>query len=103
MPVPDHVYGFATRLVRRWYYARRDAYPDWKALIDADPIWPTARAAAQGGPRVLMATGIGSYAHAVSLESASDCVALACSSFSAPKPHSHTIEPPGASVAARAR
>ena len=60
----------ATRLARRWYYARRDAYPDWKALIDADPIWPSARAAAQGGPRVLMATGIGSYAHAVSLESA---------------------------------
>ncbi len=60
----------ATRLARRWYYARRDAYPDWKALIEADPIWPSARAAAQGGPRVLMATGIGSYAHAVSLESA---------------------------------
>ena len=60
----------ATRLARRWYYARRDAYPDWKALIDADPLWPSARAAAQGGPRVLMATGIGSYAHAVSLESA---------------------------------
>ena len=60
----------ATRLARRWYYARRDAYPDWQALIDADPLWASARTAAQGGPRVLMATAIGSYAHAVSLESA---------------------------------
>jgi hypothetical protein len=33
-------------------------------------MWRSAREAAQGGPRVLMATGIGSYAHAVTLESA---------------------------------
>jgi hypothetical protein len=60
----------ATRLARRWYHARRDAYPDWRPALAADrAIWDSARAAAQGGPRVLMATAIGSYAHAVTLES----------------------------------
>jgi hypothetical protein len=61
----------ATRLVRRWYHARRGAYPDWREVLAADaPLWRSARSAAADGPRVLMATGIGSYAHAVSLESA---------------------------------
>jgi hypothetical protein len=60
----------ASRLARRWYYARRGAYPDWRATIAQAPMWESARRAAQGGPRVLMATGIGSYAHAVTLESA---------------------------------
>ena len=61
----------ASRLMRRWYYARFDAYPDWKPIVGgAEPMWQSARLAAQGGPRVLMATGIGSYAHAVTLESA---------------------------------
>ena len=61
----------ATRLARRWYHARFDAYPDWRPLVSADPtLWPSARAAAQGGPRVLLATAIGSYAHAITLESA---------------------------------
>ena len=61
----------ASRLARRWYHARFDAYPDWRAPIATDPgLWESARNAAQGGPRVLMATSIGSYAHAVSLESA---------------------------------
>src|SRR5262245_39044775 len=61
----------ATRLARRWYHARRDAYPDWSAPLDAEgALWESARNAAQGGPRVLMATAIGSYAHAVTLESA---------------------------------
>ncbi len=60
-----------TRLARRWYHARRDAYPDWSAAIAADQqLWKSARTSAQGGPRVLMATAIGSYAHAVTLESA---------------------------------
>ena len=61
----------ATRLARRWYYARRDAYPDWGRVLGANPaLWTSARGAAQGGPRVLMATAIGSYAHAITLESA---------------------------------
>jgi hypothetical protein len=60
-----------TRLARRWYHARRGAYPDWAAAVDADrAFWKSARAATQGGPRVLMATAIGSYAHAITLESA---------------------------------
>jgi len=61
----------ASRLARRWYHARFNAYPDWRAPLATDPgLWESARNAAQGGPRVLMATSIGSYAHAVSLESA---------------------------------
>jgi len=61
----------ASRLARRWYHARRHAYPDWSQPLAADgALWDSARAAAQGGPRVLMATAIGSYAHAVTLESA---------------------------------
>ena len=60
-----------TRLARRWYYARYDAYPDWRPILEANSeLWTSARASAQGGPRVLMATAIGSYAHAVTLESA---------------------------------
>ncbi len=61
----------ATRLARRWYFARTGAYPDWRPIIDGQPeVWRAARAAAQGGPRVLLASAIGSYAHAVTLESA---------------------------------
>ena len=61
----------ATRLARRWYHARYDAYPDWRPILQANSeLWSSARASAQGGPRVLMATAIGSYAHAVTLESA---------------------------------
>jgi hypothetical protein len=61
----------ASRLLRRWYHARSDAYPDWRALAGASPgLWESARHAAAAGPRVLMATSIGSYAHGVALESA---------------------------------
>ena len=61
----------ATRLARRWYHARYDAYPDWSTVLNAQPaMWDKARQDAQGGPRVLMATAIGSYAHAITLESA---------------------------------
>ena len=61
----------ASRLARRWYHARVDAYPDWqRALNGSTEVWRAARGAAQGGPRVLMASSIGSYAHAVTLESA---------------------------------
>src|SRR5688500_19638083 len=61
----------ASRLMRRWYYARFEAYPGGKPSVGgAEPMWRSARLAAQGGPRVLMATGIGAYAHAITLESA---------------------------------
>ena len=40
------------------------------ALAADAALWQSARAAAQGGPRVLMATTIGSYAHGITLESA---------------------------------
>ena len=61
----------ASRLLRRWYHARSDAYPDWPAILASEPErWENARRSAAGGPRVLMASSIGSYAHAVTLESA---------------------------------
>jgi len=61
----------ASRLLRRWYHARFGAYPDWRSSLAADSaLWQSARNAAQGGPRVLMATAIGSHAHAITLESA---------------------------------
>jgi hypothetical protein len=61
----------ATRLARRWYHARFGAYPDWQPALAADtPRWQAARDAARGGTRVLVATTVGSYAHAVTLESA---------------------------------
>jgi hypothetical protein len=61
----------ATRLARRWYHARFGAYPDWQVESAADSaLWASARSAAKGGPRVLMATTIGSYAHGITLESA---------------------------------
>ena len=61
----------ATRLARRWYHARFGAYPDWQVPLAADSaLWQSARGAAQGGPRVLMATSVGSYAHGIALESA---------------------------------
>ena len=61
----------ASRLLRRWYHARFGAYPDWRSALAADSaLWQSARSAAQGGPRVLMATAIGSHAHAITLESA---------------------------------
>jgi len=60
----------ATRLARRWYYARFNAYPDWTPLLETDPgVWKAAREKSRGGPRVLLASSIGSYAHAVTLES----------------------------------
>ena len=60
-----------SRLMRRWYHARFGAYPDWRSALAADaPLWQSAKAAASGGPRVLMATAIGSHAHAITLESA---------------------------------
>jgi len=59
-----------TRLVRRWYHART-AYPDWSSLLASEAeLWQSAREAARGGPRVLMATSIGAYDHASTLESA---------------------------------
>ena len=39
------------------------------ALLSSDAeLWQSARAGANGGPRVLMATSIGSHAHAATLE-----------------------------------
>ena len=40
----------ASRLLRRWYHARYDAYPDWEAILKAEPaLWEAARRSATGG------------------------------------------------------
>ena len=39
----------ASRLARRWYYARAGAYPDWRSLLSSDAeLWQSARAGAGG-------------------------------------------------------
>ena len=61
----------ASRLIRRWYHARYDAYPDWERILDnGKDLWEAAQTQTENGPRVLFATTIGSYAHGVTLESA---------------------------------
>ena len=61
----------ASRLFRRWYQARHDAYPDWDKILDqGKDLWEAAQTQTQHGPRVLLSTAIGSYVHAVTLESA---------------------------------
>ena len=60
-----------SRLVRRWYHARRDAYPEWHQILErGQDIWEAAQTQSTGGQRILLSTAIGSYAHAVTLESA---------------------------------
>ena len=60
-----------SRLLRRWYHARRDAYPEWEEILSRGrDIWEAAQTQSGNGKRVLLSTAIGSYAHAVSLESA---------------------------------
>lgn len=60
-----------TRLLRRWYHARRNAYPEWNELLeDGKALWEMARTRSATGDHVLISTAVGSYAHAVTLESA---------------------------------
>ena len=59
----------ASRLLRRWYHARSDAYPDWPAILASEPErWENARRSAAGGPRVLMASSIGSRRTVITLD-----------------------------------
>ncbi len=59
--------------VRRWlrrFYARPAAYADWASLLGAErQAWERARAAARGGPRVLVATSVGGFRPGTTLES----------------------------------
>jgi len=60
----------SSRLLRRWYYARYDAYPDWKSILEQNKVlWEATKDATKNGPHVLLSTAIGSYAHAITLES----------------------------------
>jgi Capsule polysaccharide biosynthesis protein len=58
------------RLLARWLRVRTYALPDWRTIVARDRArWDEARARARGGPRVLIATGVGGNANAVTLES----------------------------------
>jgi hypothetical protein len=58
------------RLLTRWVRARTYAFPDWRGILARDrDAWDEARARARGGPRVLIATGVGGHPYAVTLES----------------------------------
>ena len=60
----------SSRLLRRWYHARYDAYPDWKSILDQNKVlWESTKNQTKHGPHVLLSTAIGSYAHAITLES----------------------------------
>ena len=61
----------ATRLARRWYHASRGAIPTGnRPCRRTNSLAVRAKFGLNGGPRVLFATSIGSYAHAMTLESA---------------------------------
>jgi len=58
------------RLLVRWWRAHTYAFPDWEPIVVRDRgRWEEARMRAQGGPRVLIATGVGGNPSAVTLES----------------------------------
>ncbi len=60
----------AVRLRQRRYRARRDALPDWRALLGDDWVrYVRARARARGGPRILVATSVGAHLPGAILES----------------------------------
>lgn len=60
-----------SRLLRRWYHARYRAYPNWRRILQDDgETLRQAQAKAKTGPRILLGTSIGAYAHAITLESA---------------------------------
>ena len=61
----------ASRLLRRQYHARRGAFPEWERILEqGKDLWEAAQTQTKDAPRVLISTAIGSYAHAVTLESA---------------------------------
>jgi hypothetical protein len=58
------------RLLARWARVNTYAYPHWTRILDGDrDRWEEAVRKASGGPRVLIATGVGGHPYAVALES----------------------------------
>jgi len=58
------------RAARLRHIAQSTGRPDWRSLIGADwPAWEKARAAAKGGPRILIVTSVGLHFAAAHLES----------------------------------
>ena len=61
----------AIRLIRRWYSARFGAYPEWRDVLDSGAVdLLQSRRRSVRRQKILLATSIGSYAHATTLESA---------------------------------
>jgi hypothetical protein len=58
------------RLLARWGRVNTYAYPRWTSILEQDRArWDAARARARGGPKILIATGVGGHPYAVALES----------------------------------
>jgi hypothetical protein len=66
-------YRRVRRVLRLWvrrHRARTTGYPDWPAIITPRRVeWDRARAAAAGGPRILIATSVGAFLPGTSVES----------------------------------
>ena len=58
------------RLLARWARVNTYAYPRWSSILEKDrALWSDARARARGGPKILVATGVGGHPYAAALES----------------------------------
>jgi len=67
---PDRTTALHLNEVGPFAPERRDLLPDWRAILAGDlRSWDAARAAAAGGPRVLIPTLVGGLAHAGVVES----------------------------------
>lgn len=73
MSVTDRLSGRLARLLGRSEPqppAAPQKYPDWKGILArSGDLWPRALREAQGGPKVLLATSVGSYLAGVIMES----------------------------------
>ena len=58
------------RLLARRARVNTYAYPRWRSILEQDRArWDAARARARGGPKILIATGVGGHPYAAALES----------------------------------
>ena len=58
------------RLLARRGRVNTYAYPRWRSILEHDrAVWDAARARARGGPKILIATGVGGHPYAAALES----------------------------------
>lgn len=58
------------RLLARRARVNTYAYPRWRPILERDrALWNAARARARGGPKIVVATGVGGHPYAAALES----------------------------------